>query len=155
MMDIEVGANSTFVHLDPGEVLHEAVINAFEESDRRHSVISTCIGSVRYIDYGVAACDHNGTPGPGNRFVRVNDASEIGSIQGHIGIDVDNNPSPHIHGVLFGPSGESFGGHVFEARVLITIEFSLTGTDELGWKRVYEPILGSPPLPLLKPVRRT
>ena len=153
MMDIEIGSSSALVHLEPGEVLHEAVCEAFEASDRRFPIVSTCIGSVRYVDYGVAACDVNGIVGPGLRFSRDDDAIEIGCIQGHIGIDADNNPSPHLHGVMFGREGQCFGGHIFEAHVLITIEFSLSGSLDVGWKRVYEPVLGSPPLPLLKPAR--
>jgi predicted DNA-binding protein with PD1-like motif len=150
-MDIEVGVDSTLVHLNPGEVLHDAVCQAFEASNRRFAIVASCIGSLRYVDYGLAACDEQGIVGPGLRFTRSNDAIEVGGIQGHIGVDVDNQPSPHLHGVMFGREGECFGGHLFEAHVLITLEFALIGGNGPGWKRVHEPVLGSPPLPLLKP----
>lgn len=149
-MDIEVGPGATLVHLDPGEVLHDGVIAAFEESGRRFPVVVSCIGSLRSIDYGLAACD-DGIVGPGLRFSRTDDAIEIGGIQGHIGTDSEDNVSPHLHGVMFGRQGECFGGHIFEAVTLITIEFALIGQDAPSWRRVHEPVLGSPPLPLLKP----
>lgn len=149
-MDIEVGPGATLVHLDPGEVLHDGVIAAFEESGRRFPVVVSCIGSLWSIDYGLAACD-DGIVGPGLRFSRTDDAIEIGGIQGHIGIDAEDNVSPHLHGVMFGRQGACFGGHIFEAVTLITMEFALIGHDAPSWRRVHEPVLGSPPLPLLKP----
>jgi predicted DNA-binding protein with PD1-like motif len=155
-LEIEVGQGATLVHLEPGEVLHEGVIAAFEQSVRRFPIVVSCIGSLRYIDYGLAACDDDGIVGPGLRFTRTDDAIEIGGIQGHVGIDADGNISPHLHGVMFGRTGECFGGHIFEAIALITLEFALIGDDAPGWRRVHEPVLGSPPLPLLKPeLRRT
>jgi len=153
-MDVEVGSSSALVHLEPGEVLHEGLVAAFEATGRRLPVVATCLGSLNFVDYGLAACDENGIVGPGIRFTRVNDAIEIGSMQGHIGVDALDNVSPHIHGVMFGREGECFGGHIFEARVLITIELTLIGEADVGWQRVHEPVLGSPPLPLLKPIRR-
>lgn len=150
-MDIEVGTGATLVHLDPGEVLHDGVIAAFEQSQRRLPIVVSCIGSLRSIDYGLAACDDDGIVGPGLRFQRTDDAIEIGGIQGHVGIDADGNISPHLHGVMFGRTGECFGGHIFEAVTLITMEFALIGERSPGWSRVHEPVLGSPPLPLLKP----
>ncbi len=153
-MDVEVGSSSALVHLEPGEVLHEALCQVFEATGRRFPIVATCIGSLCYLDYGLAACDDKGIVGPGLRFTRVDDAIEIGGIQGHIGVDASQKPSPHLHGVMFGREGECFGGHIFEARVLITVEMALIGETDIGWQRVHEPVLGSPPLPLLKPVQR-
>jgi predicted DNA-binding protein with PD1-like motif len=153
-VDIEIGVNTTLVHLNPGEVLHDAVCAAFEASGRRLAIVVSCIGSLRYVDYGLASCDENGIVGPGLRFTRSDDAIEVGGIQGHIGVDADDQPSPHLHGVMFGREGECFGGHIFEAHALITLEFALVGGEGPAWKRVYEPVLGSPPLPLLKPTVR-
>jgi len=153
-MDIEIDEGAALVHLEPGEVLHDAVCQAFEASGRRFPVLVSGIGSLRYVDYGLAACDPQGIVGPGLRFLREDDAIEVGGIQGHVGIDAEQQISPHIHGVMFGREGECFGGHIFEARVLITMEFALIGDAGPQWRRVYEPVLGSPPLPLLKPIRR-
>jgi predicted DNA-binding protein with PD1-like motif len=150
-MDIEIDAGAALVHLEPGEVLHDAVCQAFDASERRFPVLVSGIGSLRYVDYGLAACDPNGIVGPGLRFLREDDAIEVGGIQGHIGIDDHGLTSPHLHGVMFGREGECFGGHIFEARVLITMEFVLIRGDGPRWRRVHEPVLGSPPLPLLKP----
>lgn len=153
-MDIEVGPGAALIHLEPGEVLHEGVIAAFEESERRFPLVVSCIGSLRFIDYGLAACDDQGIVGPGLRFTRSEDAIEIGGISGHVGVDVDGNVSPHLHGVMFGRLGDCFGGHIFKAVALITLEFALIGDSAPSWRRVHEPVLGSPPLPLLKPEPR-
>lgn len=149
-MDIVVGSGAVLVHLGPDEVLHEAVLEAYERSGRAFPVVASCIGSLSYLDYGVAACV-DGIPGPGARFLRENDAIEIGGINGHVGFDAEGRPSTHLHGVMFGPDGSVFGGHIFEARVLITIEFALLGRNGPAWRRVHRPVSGSPPLPLLIP----
>lgn len=153
-MDIVVGEGAVLVHLGPGEDLHDAVYEAFERSDREFPVIASCIGSLSRLDYGLAACDESGVPGPGLRFLREDDAIEIGGIHGHVGLDSDDRPSAHLHGVMFGRDGSPIGGHIFSATVLITIEFALLGRDGPMWRRVHRPVSGSPPLPLLVPEPR-
>ncbi len=150
-MKIVVGQGGSLVRMGPGEALHDAVYEAFEQSGRTLPVVVSCIGSVSYLDYGVATCSDLGIPGPGARFVRDNDAIEVGGIHGHVGLDDKGAPSAHLHGVMFGPDGTPFGGHVFEARVLVTMEFALMRVDGARWMRVHEPVSGSPPLPLLIP----
>lgn len=150
-MDIEVADGGALVHLGPGEVLHDAVSIAFEQSERRFPVVVSCIGSLRFVDYGLAACDAQGIVGPGERFRRESDAIEVGGIHGHVGVDAEGQVSSHLHGVMFDRVGQCIGGHIFEAHVLITMEFALMGEGLPRWRRVHEPVLGSPPLPLLIP----
>ena len=149
-MDIVVGRGAVLVHLGPGEDLHDAVHTAYANSGGAFPVVASCIGSLSYVEFGLAACI-DGIPGPGDRFMREDDAIEIGGIQGHVGVDDDGLPSAHLHGVMFGPDGVVFGGHIFKAIVLITIEFALLGRDGPRWRRVHRPVRGSPPLPLLVP----
>lgn len=150
-VDIAVGRGGVLVRLGPDEELVTAVHRAFDQSSRTFPVLTSCIGSLSYLDYGVATCDDNGIPGPGMRFTRNEDAIEIGGMHGHIGVDEVGDVSAHIHGVAFGRDGTALGGHIFEARVLITVEFALLGRDAPGWVRVHQAVNGSPPLPLLLP----
>lgn len=149
-MDIAVDNGAVLVRLGPGEDLHDAVYEAFERGDRAFPVVASCIGSLAHLEYGLAACDDRGIPGPGARFVR-DDAVEVGGIHGHVGVDSDDRPSAHLHGVMFGSDGTVLGGHIFVAKTLITMEFALLGRDAPRWIRVHQPVSGSPPLPLLVP----
>lgn len=151
-MDVVVGDAVTLVRVGPDEDLHDAVCLAFEKSDRRHASMLGCIGSLRYVDFGWAQCV-DGVPGPGRRQSR-REALEVTGIAGNIGVDAAGRPSPHLHGTMFGPTGECIGGHLFEARTLITMELTLIGDGHVGWQRFHEPVEGSPPLPLLRPVKR-
>ncbi len=153
-MEIAVDIGAVLVRLGPGEDLHDAVHEAFERGKRAFPVLTSCIGSLSYLEYGLAGRDPHGIPGPGARFVRENDAVEVGGIHGHVGVDSDDMPSAHLHGVMFGSDGTVLGGHVFVAKVLITMEFALLGRGAPKWLRVHQPVSGSPPLPLLIPVDR-
>jgi predicted DNA-binding protein with PD1-like motif len=150
-VEIAISQGAVLVRLGPGEDLHDAVHEAFEQSNRGLPIVTSCIGSLSHLEYGVAACDEQGIPGPGLRFLRADDAIEVGGIHGHVGVDAEDRPSAHLHGVMFGPDGSVMGGHVFVAKVLITMEFALLGQDAPQWVRVHRPVSGSPPLPLLIP----
>ena len=150
-MEIAVDKGAALVRLGPGEDLHDAVHEAFEMSNRTLPIVTSCIGSLSHLEYGLAACDELGVPGPGARFLRADDALEVGGIHGHVGVDAEGRPSAHLHGVMFGPDGTVVGGHVFVAKVLITMEFALLGQGAPRWIRVHRPVSGSPPLPLLVP----
>lgn len=148
-MDVQVGRWSTLARLAAGESLHDCINEMFEASDRRHATIASCIGSVRYVDYGFAqVCE--GIPGPGARR-QCSEALEVLGISGGIGIDREGQLSAHLHGALVGPAGEFHGGHIFEAVVLITMEVTLIGDGAVRWERYHAPVEGSGPLPLLRP----
>jgi predicted DNA-binding protein with PD1-like motif len=153
-MEMAVDTGGVLVRLGPGEDLHDAVHLAFDEGGRAFPVLTSCIGSLEFLDYGVAMCDEQGIPGPGRRFLRPKDALEIGGIHGHVGVDDEGRPSSHLHGVVFDVDGGTLGGHIFEAKTLITVEFALLGRDAPRWHRVHRPVSGSPPLPLLVPRTR-
>ena len=149
-MDIALGEEIALVRVSPGESIHAAVLDAFEQSGRRFTTVVSMIGSLQYVDWGIASCDTEGIPGPGARKQR-REAIEIGGIQGHVGVDAEGGPSCHLHGVMFDAHGQCIGGHIFVGEVLITVEFALVGGANVLWNRFFASINGSGPLPLLGP----
>ena len=56
-MDIALGEEIALVRVSPGESIHAAVLDAFEQSGRRFTTVVSMIGSLQYVDWGIASCD--------------------------------------------------------------------------------------------------
>lgn len=149
-MEVTHTAQLALVRLGPGESVLDQLLEAYVQTDQQHSVIASAIGSLRSIGYALATMDPSGVPGRGER-IGLEGALEIGSLQGHLGRDDAGQPAIHVHGTVFDATGRCIGGHIFDARVMITMEVALLGAPAMAWRRYHEAVEGSPPMPLFAP----
>lgn len=148
-MKVAVGAELVLVRLEPAEELCRSLLEAFAGLGAPAATVTGMVGSVRRLVYTTATCAA-GNPAYGPPRTATGPI-EIGAAQGQLGREPDGDSQLHLHGVFAAEDGSTFGGHVLEAEVLITVELALLLSHGVGWRREYVRIRGSDPLPVLEP----
>jgi predicted DNA-binding protein with PD1-like motif len=127
------------VRLEPGENIADSLCALAKEYALPAMAIASAVGSVEKVVYSTAIRDSLGTPAYSEPMEHEG-CTEIGSLQGHVGYDLDEVPSAHLHGVFAPSTGRVFAGHVHEARVLVTVEIGLIAASSALWRR--QPLYG-------------
>ena len=107
-------------------------------------------GSAEQLCYGVVSLDEDGVP----RYtdvLTIDGAIELTGLQGHVGSNADGTPTCHLHGNFGLEDGSVVAGHVYSARVLVTIEMTLLGSRDTKWVRSSEKYRGEHVMPVLLP----
>jgi predicted DNA-binding protein with PD1-like motif len=117
----EGGSRDLLVVLEPGDELHESVLAAAAEHRIEGGGISG-IGAVDELELGFFCL-------PDNVYTRrvIHDELEVVSLNGNLATK-DGKPFLHAHGVFTGRDFAAVGGHVFRARVSITLEILIFAT---------------------------
>jgi predicted DNA-binding protein with PD1-like motif len=123
----EGGARDLLVVLQPGDELHASLIQAATEHGIEGGFI-TAIGAVDEVELGYFCL-------PENVYARrvVRDDLEVVGIHGNLALR-DKKPFLHAHGLFTGRDFAAVGGHIFRARVSITLEVLLTATARMTRK---------------------
>ncbi|MEU9784735.1 PPC domain-containing DNA-binding protein [Streptomyces phaeochromogenes] len=122
------------MRLEPGEDIADRLCALAKEYRLPAIAIASAVGSVERVVYSTAIRDSSGIPAYSEP--RSHEGyTEIGSLQGHVGYDLDEVPFAHLHGVFASSEGRVFAGHVHEARVLVTVELGLVATSSALWRR--------------------
>jgi len=127
------------LRLTPGEDVCGALLREFERLGSGGAAIVAAIGSVDQLRYAVVGTAEDGTASylPGE----LTGAMEVASLQGHIGRNKEGEAQLHMHGVFAAGDGGVVAGHVFAARVQLTLEVTLISGDRLGWQA--QPLVAS------------
>jgi len=128
------------VRLEMGENVHAALCGLAADHGLRGGAL-TGIGAVERAELGAYELHER-------RYVRyrVEETTELVSFTANLALR-DGEPFLHAHALLSRPDGTVIGGHLFDATVAITAEFSVTHTD-LNLVRVQDEGVG---LALLEP----
>lgn len=126
-------ASDILVVLEPGDDLHSSVLAAAAEHGIEGGVL-TAIGAVDELELGFFCL-------PENVYTRrvIHDELEVVSLNGNLAMN-GGKPFLHAHGVFTGRDFAAVGGHVFRARVSITLECMILATARL--ERVPNPAFG-------------
>ena len=113
--------------LAKGDLILESIEKACEELGIRNAVVTSAIGSARKVVFhyiGSTADD------PVNTFVTIDEACEIGSIQGLV-----LNGEPHLH-ISFSDRSRAYNGHLEPgSEVQYLLEVSLTEMKDMNLMR--------------------
>lgn len=120
------------VRLGTGEDFTSRLREEFVASGARAGSIVSAIGSFAEIVYGEGFYHDNGSLDM-RQVVRSGQPFETGALSGHLGFTDSGDPISHVHGLFAQPDGRIFGGHVFEAKVLLTIELTLALPSSVAW----------------------
>lgn len=111
------------------------VISALVDVLRSHnhtSVAIVCaVGSLSSIDLCTVTAE-GGKVAYTNRR-RLEGAIEVCSLAGHLSLDASGQPAGHFHGAFALEDGTMVGGHIFDARVLVTLELTLLAPAGVVW----------------------
>jgi len=120
----EAGSRDLLVVLEPGDELHESVLAAAAEHGIEGGGISG-IGAVDELELGFFCL-------PDNVYTRrvIHDELEVVALNGNLAMK-DGKPFLHAHGVFTGRDFSAVGGHVFSARVSITLEIVILATSRM------------------------
>ena len=112
------------VVLEPGDELHPCVLAAASEHGIEGGFVSA-IGAVDELELGFFCL-------PDNVYTRrtIHDELEVVSLQGNLALH-EGKPFLHAHGVFTGRDFAAVGGHVFRARVSITLEIAILATERM------------------------
>ena len=120
----EGGARDFLIVLQPGDELHQSVLAAASEHGIEGGLVSA-IGAVDEIELGYFCL-------PERVYTRrlVQEQLEVVSLNGNLALK-DGKPFLHAHGLFTGRDFVALGGHVFRARVSITLEVFVLRTAPL------------------------
>jgi len=106
-----------------GEEVLEAIVRAAREAGVESGEL-TGIGGVEEVELGYYDLD-------AKRYVRrgLEGRFELVSLVGNLSC-AEGVPFVHAHAVLSGPDMRALGGHLFKARVAVTAEIWLWGTEQ-------------------------
>jgi predicted DNA-binding protein with PD1-like motif len=121
------------VVLEPGDELHPSVLAAAAEHGIEGGMLSA-IGAVDELELGFFCL-------PDNVYTRrvIHDELEVVSLNGNLAM-LEGKPFLHAHGVFTGRNFAAVGGHVFRARVSITLECMILAASRMT--RVPNPRFG-------------
>jgi uncharacterized protein len=129
----EAGSRDLLVVLEPGDELHPCVLAAAAEHGIEGGAL-TAIGAVDELELGFFCL-------PDNVYTRrvIHDELEVVSLNGNLAMH-DGKPFLHAHGVFTARDFSAVGGHVFRAKVSITLECVIMATARMT--RVPNPAFG-------------
>jgi predicted DNA-binding protein with PD1-like motif len=125
-------ASMIALRLPEGEDVCPALLREFDRLGARGAAVVAAIGSLEHLQYAVVGQAEDGTPCYVNR--ELNEPTEVASLQGHLGRKGNGDADFHLHGVFAPRDGRIVGGHVFGARVLLTLEVTMIVGDGLEWE---------------------
>jgi predicted DNA-binding protein with PD1-like motif len=118
------GSGDLLVVLEPGDELHESLVAAAAERGLEGGLVSA-IGAVDELELGYFSL-------PERVYTRrlVRERLGVVSLNGNLSMK-DARPFLHAHGLFTGRDFAAVGGHVFRARVSITLEVFVVATTRL------------------------
>jgi uncharacterized protein len=129
----EGDSKDLLVVLEPGDELHPCVLAAAAEHRIEGGMLSA-IGAVDELELGFFCL-------PENVYTKrvLHDELEVVSLNGNLAMH-EGKPFLHAHGVFTSRSFAAVGGHVFRAKVSITLECVILATSRMT--RVPNPAFG-------------
>jgi predicted DNA-binding protein with PD1-like motif len=127
------GSKDLLVVLEPGDELHPCILAAAAEHGVEGGMLSA-IGAIDELELGFFCL-------PDNVYTKrvIHDELEVVSLNGNLAMQ-GGKPFLHAHGVFTGRDFAPVGGHVFRAKVSITLECMIFATSRLT--RVPNPAFG-------------
>jgi len=119
------GDGRLLLGLRRGEEIHESIIETVANHQIGHAIVSG-IGAIEDVVIGAYLLDER-------EYVRreLEGGWEVLSLTGNVGW-LDGKPFPHLHVVVSDRDCNVLGGHLFSARVHVTLELVLwTGPERL------------------------
>jgi predicted DNA-binding protein with PD1-like motif len=123
---------TVFVRFGTGEDFLPRLLEEFEATKATGAVVVSAVGSFSEVVYGEGYLRSDGVLDM--RQVQRNGVFETGGLSGTLGRDEEGIAVCHVHSVFATPEGAVIGGHMFSARVLLTLEIALLVPEEIGWR---------------------
>lgn len=134
----------------PGDDLLASVARVLDEQDADGGALVAAAGSLEFLRYSVVKPDADNVPRY-THIVEESGAIEITALQGHLGREADGAATCHLHGTFAMEDGSLRAGHVFGARVLVTVELTVLLSKDLVWQRSNVEYTGGKSMPVLLP----
>lgn len=112
------------VKLGADEDVPTALVETVEAERAPGAAVASAAGSLAALVYVLVEIGPDGRPAYSEPR-RHDGTIELLALGGHIGRDDRGRPGFHLHGAFGLPSGKVVGGHLLEARVLVTLEVTL------------------------------
>ncbi|KAH6954117.1 hypothetical protein HG530_015870 [Fusarium avenaceum] len=127
------------LRLGTGEDFRSRLLEEFKASGAAGGSVVSVVGSFDQMVIGEGFYHPNGDLDM--RQVTRNDGPyETGSMSGHLGYTEEGEAIAHIHATFATADGSLFGGHMFEGRILLTLELTIALHSSAGWTmRVHDP----------------
>ena len=122
------------LHLAPDDDFFECIIRACKEANFEHAAMTTCIGSLKKINYSYAERSNESPFGLAYLTRRTYEgAIQIISIEGVICKGENGEYLPHFHVCFITDDGETRSGHIFDegTPVFSTMEICLQEVAEI------------------------
>jgi predicted DNA-binding protein with PD1-like motif len=124
--------------LGPGTEVIDELLDILATSPHAGLTVVSAAGSVDLVQYAMAHVSATGAT-TYTRLRRSAGPIELLALSGHVGRTDKGEGAGHIHAAFAEQDGTVVGGHVFQARVLGTVEITLMAGPSLGW--VAHPVL--------------
>lgn len=151
MISVDSGMGQVLaIRLEKNDDLTTEVMRAVDHAGFSSAAIVAAAGSLQSLKFGVVSIQEDDVP----RYtdvVELDGAIEITGLQGHVGSEVDGSRTFHLHGTFANSDGSVVAGHVYEAKVLVTVEITLIGTTQVQWQRSAEEYASGHTMPILLP----
>ena len=141
----------TLLRLEPGEEIVSCLLEQLDEFGAPGAAVVSAIGSLTWVEYALAEILEDGNVGYSEPHLEATGTIELAALQGHLGRELDGTPTLHLHGVFGLADGTVLAGHLFGAKVLITLEIALMVSHDAGWQRGFHQGVGTRKLPIFKP----
>jgi len=147
-----ISKDSTVVSLrvGPGDDLLASIARILDEQEADGGALVAAAGSLEFLCYSVVRPDADNVPRY-THIVEESGAIEITALQGHLGRESDGAATCHLHGTFAMEDGSLRAGHVFDARVLVTVELTVLLVKDLVWQRSHVQYTGGKSMPVLLP----
>jgi predicted DNA-binding protein with PD1-like motif len=108
----------------PGTEIVTALLEEIQSRTFDGAAVVSATGSLESVKFTVAVFDADNHPTYGP-MQHHQGAIEMASLGGHLGRGPGGEPALHLHGSFALSDGRVVGGHLFEARVLATVEITM------------------------------
>lgn len=152
-MIVSKDATMVSLRLGPGEDLLKTLSGVLDANNSDGGALVSAAGSLEFLRYSVVKPDVDGVPRY-TEIIEETGAIEITSLQGHLGRETNGEAVCHFHGTFAQDDGSLRAGHVFDARVLVTVEMTLLLSSEVAWNRSSMKYGNGHEMPVLLPVQR-
>jgi predicted DNA-binding protein with PD1-like motif len=126
-------ARTLSLRLPPGADAIKQLLAELRNTGAQGAAIVSAVGSFSDLSYAVTKLNDRTIVEFLDRQV-IHGAIEICHFQGHFGFDANGDECFHCHGVFALQDGRIVGGHIFDARVLATLEVTLLVSDDVRWR---------------------
>ncbi|MGK3957530.1 PCC domain-containing protein [Arthrobacter sp. R4] len=152
-MIVSNDATVVSLRLGPGEDLLKTLASILDDQNADGGALVSAAGSLEFLRYSVVKPDAEGVPRY-TEIIEETGAIEITSLQGHLGREINGQAVCHFHGTFAQDDGSLRAGHVFDARVLVTVEMTVLLSSGVAWRRSSMPYGNGHQMPILVPVQR-